>query len=387
MRLAEEAIKQAILHPEHEVRVTAVNYWSYSLNPDPAVMPLVIQAVEKYGRDTAFKLLRWAEHLAQTEPTIDWLVNELRADYDFADIEDDNYRSAIALILLNADPELLVPRHADIVAAPAFPEALRGPLDERLRLHRWDWATTWHAFQNFGRTLMLRGQCSPEDSRRLERLIKALARHKEAGEQVMRLLRGQYKRGEKELMQWLDWKIVDLAGEIRLVEAVPYLLRSMDDAYEALIDEIPTALGKIGTDSVVDAIYDEWHDTDAERRHSFVEALWRIHTDHCADVCLELLVEEDDMDVAVFLGHAVLSHFHFEGIMPVRDLVLGDDDELDGERRDLRYGLVAAATVMGSNFPEYGRWHREALATNYGWHDHKPGRLSDSFTLEDEYEE
>ena len=104
MRLAEEAIKQAILHPEHEVRVTAVNYWSYSLNPDPAVMPLVIQAVEKYGRDTAFKLLRWAEHLAQTEPTIDWLVNELRADYDFADIEDDNYRSAVALILLNADP-------------------------------------------------------------------------------------------------------------------------------------------------------------------------------------------------------------------------------------------------------------------------------------------
>ena len=387
MRLSAGQIKQGVLHPEHEVRITAVHYWSWSLDPDPTIMPLVIQAVERYGRGIAFNILREAEHLAQSEPTIDWLVNELRADYDFADLRDDNYRFAIALILLNADPELLVRRHAVIVAAPAFPDVLKRPLDETLAMHFWDWPTTWKAFEDFGRTMMRRHQVGPEDSRRFERIIKALSRHRQAGEMVLRLLRRHFDKGKKQLMEWMEWKIVDLAGEIRLVEAVPYLLRRIDGAYEALTDAIPVALGKIGTDSVVDAIRDEWHDVDDEGRHAFVEALWTIHTDRCADVCLELLVDEEDMDVAVFLGHAVLSHFHFEGIMPVRDLVLGDEDELDGERRDLRYRLVAAATIMGSNFPEYEKWHDRAVATNYGWYDHQPGRLADSFKPEDEHEE
>ena len=60
-------------------------------------MPLVIEAVEKYGRESAFRILRDAERLPQTEFSFNWLLNELKADFD-----QDNYRFAVCLALLSA---------------------------------------------------------------------------------------------------------------------------------------------------------------------------------------------------------------------------------------------------------------------------------------------
>ena len=84
MRLLEPKIKAAILHPDEEVRVTAVSYFSGSFSQDETIMPLVIQAVETYGREKAFRILRAAESLTQTHATAEWLVRELRRGYDVA---------------------------------------------------------------------------------------------------------------------------------------------------------------------------------------------------------------------------------------------------------------------------------------------------------------
>ena len=97
MRLAESIIQAAILNPEEEIRLTAVYYFSRSFSQDEAVMPLIIQAVERYGRNHAFRMLWEAEHLPQSQATADWLANELRRDYDLQDLDDDNYRFAVAL--------------------------------------------------------------------------------------------------------------------------------------------------------------------------------------------------------------------------------------------------------------------------------------------------
>ena len=46
MRTPEAQIKQAILHPEEEMREQALHYFSDARSQDDTVMPLVIQAVE-----------------------------------------------------------------------------------------------------------------------------------------------------------------------------------------------------------------------------------------------------------------------------------------------------------------------------------------------------
>ena len=114
MRLPESQIKQAILHPEEEVGLTALTHFTDSFSRDETIMPLVIETVGKHDRQATFRILRRADRLTQTPLTIQWLANELRQDFNVEDVGDDNYHFAIAILLCEADPELLVGRHREI---------------------------------------------------------------------------------------------------------------------------------------------------------------------------------------------------------------------------------------------------------------------------------
>ncbi len=68
MRLPESKIEEAILHPVEEIREKALHYFSDANCEDESIIPLVIQAVEKYGREMGFRILRAAERLPQPNP-------------------------------------------------------------------------------------------------------------------------------------------------------------------------------------------------------------------------------------------------------------------------------------------------------------------------------
>lgn len=54
MRYSEDKIKEAILHPDLDVRDAAIRYFYSSTTLDFTLMPLSIEAIEKYGRTKAF---------------------------------------------------------------------------------------------------------------------------------------------------------------------------------------------------------------------------------------------------------------------------------------------------------------------------------------------
>ena len=139
MRLPEEKIKQAILHPEPEVRLTALQYFTESHSDDASVMPFVIEAIERYGPPHDYKLLREAERLRQSPATIDWLITQLRRPFNTEVDTEDNLRVALALVLVRSEPALLAQRYNDILSLAAFPEPLKVRLGETLKLEFTDW--------------------------------------------------------------------------------------------------------------------------------------------------------------------------------------------------------------------------------------------------------
>ncbi len=179
MRLPEAKIKQSILHPESEVRLTAVDYFAGSESCDPEVMPLVIQAVDKYGRDSSFRVLRYAEHLVQTAATLDWLIDELRQGFDTQDINTDNLRFALGLVVLAAPVDLLRKRKPEIDLLAAFAAELRGPLDERLDMANWGLEKCWEALEELGRRTMKKGDFTVNETRYASRIIESLAQYPE----------------------------------------------------------------------------------------------------------------------------------------------------------------------------------------------------------------
>jgi hypothetical protein len=374
MRLPAEKIKQAILHPDEEVRVTAVEYFSDSYSSDPEIMPLVIQAVEKYGRDSAFRILRDAERLVQTPSTLDWLVDQLRGDFDFTKIYEDNVCFATSLVILAAPVDLLVGRRAEIEALGNFPEELRSPLEDRLTMASWTWDQSWAALEELGRKTMSSDEFSWNDNSHAARIVKALAQHVgEKGDTVLAWLRGEYPSKRKRLTEWLTPEIIDLAGEMRLKSAIPILVEHLSSEDLSLADSATTALIRIGTDATVKAIAKDWEDGSNDFRGSAADVLDKIHTDLSERKCLEFLDSEEEFDTAFSLASAVLSHFSFDGTEPIRDFLVIDEEEWTPEHYDLKYHLVAAATIMGEKFPEYDAWHQDALKENWGWGDTKLG--------------
>ena len=99
MRTSEATIRAAILHPVHEIRTKALNYFSHRLADDTTRMPLVTQAVEKYGWERAFTILRGGRPSRTNRENGEVAAAELGKEWHLENIADDNYFFAIALIL------------------------------------------------------------------------------------------------------------------------------------------------------------------------------------------------------------------------------------------------------------------------------------------------
>jgi hypothetical protein len=177
-----------------------------------------------------------------------------------------------------------------------------------------------------------------------------LARRPDGEKQVLALLKRRGHGVDSSLAEWIDSDIVDLAGFMRLEPAIPHIIERAHLGEDNVADQCGDALGRIGTDAVVQAIAADWDCGDYDFQNIMTSALDKIHTDECVRLCLELLHAERYGEVSLELGNAVLSHFAMDGVRPVRQLVLGDDDDLSPDQRDLRYRLVATATIMNAAF-------------------------------------
>lgn len=145
-RLSDEAIKQGILHPGVDVRGGALHYFADALSPDPSVMPVVVEALDRYGRTGAFRFAFPIAQLAQSEATVRWAVEELKTQPRRTDGERD-YLAAVSGLLVHADPRLVRAHEADILAAPAFVQEDRERLTRRLAYLAWDDDALWRELE------------------------------------------------------------------------------------------------------------------------------------------------------------------------------------------------------------------------------------------------
>jgi hypothetical protein len=166
---------------------------------------------------------------------------------------------------------------------------------------------------------------------------------------------------------------------MRLESAVPLLVARLCAENSNVNDEAITALIRINTDAVARAIANGWADAGRGFRSGASDVLEHVHSDLCAETCLAFFAAEEDPGTRLSLAHAALSQFVEEGLEPVRQLVLGHDEDLTPDGFDIRYRLVITCAMMGLSFPEYRKWYRDAVANNWGLGDYRPPPLADRF--------
>jgi hypothetical protein len=359
VRYPEDKIKEAILHPDLDVRDTAIRYFYSSTSPDLTLMPLAIQAIERYGRTKAFSFTHYLNVLPQTEQTIGWVIAELQRDFEGRPEERHFYYINLSRLLCHADVRLVAQHAPAVLHAPHFDPKEQMAFRERLEMFGWNAERCWQELRQYCEANREKNDIEDFDLGHALRIVEALARqpHDYRG-QIVALLAEQEHDSRHDARKWLQPLMANLAGAMRLHEAIPPLVANLGHRYSFLADQSMFALAKIGGDDVVAAVCDQFPPGARDFRLWASDLLCKIHLDSTVQRVLELLPGETDLAVRLNLCEALLDHFSDEGVEPARRLIR--NHELTPDLRRLRSNLIAVCKVMGSRFPEFDVWREQA---------------------------
>jgi hypothetical protein len=355
----EEKIKEALLHPDLDVRDTAIRYFYDSTSHDSALMPLAIQAIERYGRTRAFSISHYLNLLPQSEQTIGWIINELQHDVEGQPEERHFYYLNLSRLFCHADIQLITPHAPEVLQAPHFDPKEQVPFRERLEMSGWTAEQCWQALWQYCEANSDKSNLDGFDLGHALRIVEALARqsHDYRG-QIVALLAEKVQVFRHDARRWLQPLMANLAGVMRLHEAIPPLVANLGHPYSFLADQCMFALAKIASDDVVAAVCDQFPRSSKDFRLWASDLLCKIHLDTTVQRVLGLLQGETDLAVRLNLCKALLAHFSFEGVEPARHFI--KDHERTTDVRPLRSSLVAVCKITGWRFPEFDVWQEQA---------------------------
>ena len=354
MRLSEDQIRQGILHADKAVRLACLQYFADCYSPNPTVMPVVIEALERYGRTETFPYTHPISDLAQTEETIRWALNELKTGPRSTE-DERSYLGCLSRLVCRADPKLVLPHQQDILNARGFSRDLVELLGRRLKLLSWDGDALWRELEAMCEEGKDKEGAWEFRYNEAEPVVEALARDGDRRpDRMMALLAVKVEVFEDNPMKWMEPLMVRLAGELRHEPAIPLIVGKLHEDAEVLSEECQRALIKIDTDASIQAVRRDYPTAEWHFRLYASNVLGRVHTDAAVSACIELLEKEKDLELQNWLGQSLVEHFSTEGNEVARRVLLDDPDLYDLQR-----ALVPACTLTGQDFPELEQWRKE----------------------------
>ena len=381
MRLPADKVKEAILHANQDVREAAVYYFAHSFSSDPAIMLLVIQAIETFGFDNALTHT-FVEDLVQTDETVRWLIQQLSKLGEPTNEKEAEPVMAYISALIHADPGILKNHESEIMALEALDHESRDALSERIWFQSRPAEELWAEFEEFCQTVEDEESISDEDFDFGCRVVEALGRHRDQyADVVLEIIGGE----TDEIGTWKEVFAIRLAGEMKLEEAIPLMMATLHEVPDDWInEECQRAFTKMVSDAVIAHFANDYATSEWFERMSIACTLEDIHSDRAVQACLDFLALEEDQEIRSILLQSVLFNFATEGIEPSRQFVL--KTPLDPDVLEVRSTLLTACKLMGKRFPEFDAWLEDSKNDQeFGrkWHEEHPIPDED----EDEFDE
>lgn len=350
MRLAEDKIKAAILDPDPAIRERAARYYAPSWPTDEAVTPLVIEGIQRFGRENS-KLCVFFRHLPQSPESVEWVLSELS---DATSLKD-GYREQLARVFLDQSPESLLPWRDRIVAVPDV-----GPrIARRLDLLQRELEALWREIEEGWREA-LQGK-GTYDLPTFDDEVSALAAQRTRIEPlVLDVL--QRTVTEPPSASAVIATAAELAGAARLESAVPHLIRQLQSSDDFIEEKASQALCQIGGLGVLEGIVAAYREASSGFRLYATNPLSRIHSELAIRSIADFFADEKDYITREFLVQGALIQLTTEGVDLARTLLEEEQGQRDCTELGLRNEAIQTAKVLGYSFPELEQWIAWELA-------------------------
>ena len=322
-RATREQILQAILHPNPHTRQMAVAYYAKGFLPDPDVLPRIIQAVETYGREACRSLFPHDGLFHQTEQTLDWMIEELKEPRSNND-DRIPYQVVLSRVLAHAPPELLLTRQRDIEQLDGVDSTFQERIARRIGFSKLGPEHLWEQLEALCEAEKKKQYLTEADLPLGYDLAEALARYPDfATPKCLEILALKIDDYKDNPLAWMEGFMVYLAGLLKLSQAVPALLNWLHTEDDWLNPLAMEALTKIGTDSVVELLVEEYPVSGWSYRFSTADILGKIHSDLALMACLSVPDLESDPTIRTQWASSALEQFSPRAIDPARELDFG----------------------------------------------------------------
>jgi SEC-C motif len=350
MRVTEDQVRRALQHPDKQVRFAAVQYFAQSYSRNPAIMPDVIELVERFGPKNAFAYSFPIADLAQTEDTIAWAVKRLqqdpRAEADFT--------AHVGRLLCQADPMLVLPHKSAILSTPNLGRELASALERRLGLISTPSDQLWQRLEEICEAGKDKLHADEIPIAEAEDIAEALARDESQCDRMMELLQQEVDPSNESSLIWLEIFLVQMAGHMRYEPAIPLIIKKLLVDGDLLNEACDRALTRIGTDTVVRAVRDVYPQAPEHFRLYSSGIFGDIHSDLALASGLELLSWEQDFHLKAWLAAALVDQMATEAIDAACTVLAEDPDS-----SDLMSSVVVACRMMAYDVPGLQQWERE----------------------------
>lgn len=338
-----DRIKPFLLHEDKYVRAASMDYFAESWSRDPEVLPLVLDARERFGDGADVRWWIACDQLPLTGPTFDRLLRHL------AGTDDEDTKDRLNRVIGHAPGDLLVAKQAEILGHPGLSPKTASQIKLRCDLAGWSGERLWDELQDYARRSADKFDTSGIDHDYVDALVDALSRHDVPdADTVSQLLRTlEPDKG------WLEIFLVDLAGARRIPEAIPALVEKFRIDTDYLLERSKEALVRIGDPEAVRLIRAAYPTAPEQFKHYTSEIFGLIKHEESEEAILELLGGETDPDFRTLLCLGLCDLFSERGIEVVKRVIAAGYDTWIAS---LEEHLLPVAEVLNVELPEAAEW-------------------------------
>jgi hypothetical protein len=350
-----EPVKPFILHEDLDVRILATTFFSDAWSDDPELLPLVLDASEKYGFVENSRCLDDATHFVVSDVSLLRVLRLLEGQ------DDSRIVDSLNSLIVSAPGELLREHATAIEGNPEIKSDTLRRVRRRIEYLEWSADQLWNELQAFSRRADKDNSLDIDQDYATD-LIRDLARHNTPdAETLCRLIREPENES-----RWLQLFLIDLAGHRRLREAVETLVEELHEDDDLLLENSSAALGQIGEVEAVRLIRRQFPDASDDFRLYASGVLGKIRQPEAESAILEMLEREADDGIRMWLCAALCDQISERCLDLVGHEIAND---VTMTRRELSGPLLAVATILGQELPaEAAQWRevrdqqREAIA-------------------------
>jgi hypothetical protein len=339
-------LKPFLLHQDRDVRDSVAAYFADSWARDENLIPVILDAVDRYGPEETTHMLVAAPCLPMNQESLPRLMASLAAARGFDTILRLNEilrRAAVPLLQANesAIREAQNVRPETLERFQRRRELATKPGEELWRMLR--------ALSDKSRDAHYAGDI---DHSYAGDLIEAVGRCDvpDAAE-VCSLLSAPEVDGE-----WLEVFLVDLAGVRRMREAVPQLVAKLHIDTDYLLERVCEALARIGEPEAARLVRAEFGGSTWDFRIYASGMLGDLKHEESERAVLALLGSEEDATIRTNLCYDLCKLFSLEGIDVVRREIAPGYDRW---AVCLEQELLVVTEVLGVDLPEKVQWRAQ----------------------------